>query len=184
MPSPRRSLHFALPFPSICFLQHAWTGNCMTLLPPAACSIERRSGWEYLGSVVGNTCSYASLGHLLGLGWSRHSRMDESRIAALACTGSEIPSPVCVCARCGCALARQRDRTACATTVCANRSLAYRCCSLCRVSDLVGLARFNGQVSKCWELLSICRLESRAIGKLTVAISPLHSRSCPTRLVV
>src|ERR1700730_12937748 len=122
-------------------------------------------GEEYPGSVVGNTCSYASLSPLLGFCWGHHPSMDEPRIPARACTGSQIPGPACVCTRCGRAVARQRDRTCCATTLCAIRSPAYRSCSVCCVSDLVGRPRFDGQVSECWELLTVFCPESRGIRK-------------------
>ena len=61
------------------------------------------------GGVVGNTYSYASLSHLLGFYWGHHPNMDEPRIPAQACTGSEIPRPDFVCGRCGLTVARQRD---------------------------------------------------------------------------
>jgi hypothetical protein len=75
------TLCFAISFNL--FLRHVWTGNCARPVPPAACSIEQASGEEYPGSVVGNTCSYASLSHLLGLCWSHHPRTDEPPAARL-----------------------------------------------------------------------------------------------------
>ena len=36
VPLSQRSSHLALPFPLICFLRYAWTGNCARHLPPAA----------------------------------------------------------------------------------------------------------------------------------------------------
>jgi hypothetical protein len=61
------------------------------------------------------------------------------RISAPACAGSQIPGPDCVCTWCGRGVARQRDRTRCASPLCAVRSSAYRSCTVCCVSDLVGL---------------------------------------------
>ena len=59
--------------------------------------------------IVRDTCSYAPVCHLLGLFWSRYSSMDEPRIPAHACTGSEIPRPDFVCGGCDRTVARQRD---------------------------------------------------------------------------
>ena len=114
----------------------------------AASGMIDRAGFRvrYPGSVVRNTCSYASLSHLLGLCWGHHPSMDEPRIPSRACTDSQIPGPVSVCTRCGRAVARQHDRTCCATTFCAIRSPACRSCSVCCVSDLVSFPRFDRHV--------------------------------------
>jgi len=54
-------------------------------------------------------------------------------------------SSACVCNRCGRTVARQRDRTCCATTLCAIRSPAYRSCSVCCVSDW---SAFHGSTNR------------------------------------
>ena len=158
--------HYAL----LChFLQSAFCGTCGLAIPRGFCHQrhDRSSGLpgeEYPGGVVGNTCSYASVSHLPGLCWSSHPRMDEPRIPPRPFAGSQIPGPVCVWNRRGRTMARQRDRTCSPTTLCAIRSPAYRSCSVCCVSDLVGLARFDGQVSECWELLTAFCPESQQSG--------------------
>ena len=68
----------------------------------------------------------------------------ESRRALVL--AAESPGSVSVCGGCVRAMARQRDRTCCATTLCAVRSPAYRGCSLSGVSDLASLRGLDGQI--------------------------------------
>src|SRR5579859_3981323 len=126
------------------FLQSAFCGTCGLAIARGFCRQrdDRSSGLpdeEYPGSVVGNPRSNASLRYLFGFCWGHHPSMDEPRIPERACTGSQVPGPIAVCTRCGGAVACQRDRTCCATTVCAIRSPAYGNRCVCCVSDLVDL---------------------------------------------